>query len=215
MQHSPPTLFVIGSSTTLLFGPHLKRMTEGLYRYSRKGDDPREMSKAFRDLDAGQGASAGDSSMVRKYLQALDRAGSFHADVVLMHVGGHDIRNDPATGNNQVPLEEFRRNVEAIVEWFSRRGIRLVWLLAGPIDETLHNARSRSFHRFEKDLEEYNKAAESVLKRAAVEILDLPGFTRRLGPMAKLLKDHVHFTDDVVRLQAAFIAGYLMGAASR
>ena len=27
--------------------------------------------------------------------------------------------------------------------------------------------------------------------------------------MDQLLKDHVHFTDEVVKLQAAFIAGYL------
>ena len=79
----------------------------------------------------------------------------------------------------------------------------------GPLDEKLHNARCSKFHRFEADLRSYNDAAEAVLKRRGIPVLDLAGFTQRLGPMGQLLKDHVHFTDEVAKLQAAFIAGYL------
>ena len=32
--------------------------------------------------------------------------------------------------------------------------------------------------------------------------------------MNQLLKDHIHFKDEIVRLQAAFITGWLMKAAT-
>jgi len=204
-----PSLFVIGSSTTVLFGPYLKKMVEGVYRYSRKGEEPSEMAAALRDLDVPQGASAGDSSKVLEHLHSLDRAGGFHPDVVLIHVGAHDMKQDVETGRYQVPLGQYRLNVEQIVAWFQARDIKLVWIRIGPLDETLHNARSHSFHRFEKDLSDYNEAAEAILRRRAVPILDLPGFTRSLGPMDEILKDHIHFKDEIVRPQAAYIAGYL------
>ena len=149
--------------------------------------------------------------MVAEYLRSLDRAGGFRADVVLMHVGTHDIKRNPETGENQVPLEAYRRNVETIAEWFGKKGIRLVWLRGGPLDEKLHNARSKKLRRYEADLDAYNEAAEEVLARHGVPVLDLAGFTRNLGPLEETLKDHVHFKDDVVQLQAAFIAGYLAG----
>ena len=201
---------MIGSSTTLRFGPHLKRMLSGSFRYSRKGDEPAELRKAFEDLDTPQGASAGDSSMVLDYLKALDRAESFHPDIVLLHVGAHDIKRDVKTHKAQVPLDTYRRNVEAIVEWFRRKAIRLIWIRNGPLDETLHNARMKGFHRFEADLDAYNGTAEAILERNGVPVMDLPGFMKTLGPMDQLMMDHIHFKDDIVRLQAAFIAGYLM-----
>jgi len=130
--------------------------------------------------------------------------------VVLLHVGTHDIKVDVVTKTHQVPLADFKQNVAAIVDWFQRKQIELVWIQNGPIDEKLHNARSKKFHRYEADMDAYNAVAEAIMKKRGVPMLDLPGFMRNLGPLSTLLKDHVHYTDDVVRLQAAFIAGYLL-----
>lgn len=211
MHCLPPRVFIIGSSTTLLFGPYLKRMLAGVYRYGRKGEEPEALARALADLDTPQGASAGDSAMVLDYLAALERAGGLAADVVLMHVGAHDIKRRAPDGEPQVSRAEYGRNVEAIVAWFRCRGIPLIWIRSGPLDETLHNARSKGILRFEADLDAYNATAEATLNREGIPVLDLPGFTRRLGPLHELLKDHIHFQDDVVRLQAAFIAGCLAG----
>lgn len=209
MSRSLPKLFVIGSSATLLLGPYLQQMTAGVFSYSRKGEEASEIREAFTDLDVPQGASAGDSSMVLEYLKALDQTGAFKPDIVLIHVGMHDIKRNSQTGRNQVPLEDYRRNVGEIVEWFKARNIRLVWMRIGPLDEALHNARSKAFHRYQSDLDAYNEAADAIVNENNVPMLDLPEFTRTLGPMDQLLKDHIHFKDDIVRLQAAFIAGYL------
>ena len=210
MSHQLPDLFIIGSSITLRFGPYLKQMLSGFYEYSRKGDEPAEIKKAFKDLGIPQVASAGDSAMVLDYLKELDQTESFHPDIVLLAVGGHDIRRDVKTHKAQVSLENYRKNVDAIVDWFKRKRIELVWIRSGPFDERLHNARAKRFHRFQADVDAYGEAAEAILERNRVPVLDLRGFMSNLGPIDQLLNDHVHFKDDIVKLQAAFIAGYLM-----
>jgi hypothetical protein len=206
---SPASVFVIGSSTTLLFGPYLAQMLQGFYTYSRKGEEPDQIRAAFKDLDTPVGASAGDSSAVVEYLTTLDHT-EFNPDCVLMHVGTHDIKRDVKTREPQVPQEIYRRTVEAIVDWFSRKQIELIWIQNGPIDEKMHNERSKSFHRFEADLDAYNLAVQPILDQNQVAMLDLPGFMNNLGPLSELLKDHVHYKDEIVKLQAAFIAGYLI-----
>jgi len=147
--------------------------------------------------------------MVLDYLRDSDEIEAFGPDVVLLHVGLHDIKTDPNTRRARIPLAGFRKNVAAIVRWFESRGIQILWMRPGPLDEALHNSRSSAFLRFETDLHAYNEAADSILQRHRLPVLDLARFTRRLGPMNQLLKDHVHFVEDVVRQQAAFIAGYL------
>lgn len=200
---------MIGSSTTLLFGPYLAQMLQGFYTYSRKGEEPDQIRKAFQNLETAVGASAGDSSAVVEYLTTLDHT-EFNPDCVLMNVGTHDIKRDVKTHEPQVSPEIYRRNVESIVDWFSLKQIELIWIQNGPIDEKLHNQRSKSFHRFEADMDAYNLAAQPILDRNQVAMLDLPGFVNSLGPLSELLKDHGHYKDEIVKLQAAFITGYLI-----
>lgn len=206
-----PSVFVIGSSATLLMHPHLEAMLRGICRYSRKGHEEPALAAALHDTGAPADAVAGDTSMILAYLAALGRTGRFAADAALVHAGLHDIKRDRSTGAIRVPVERYKANVEVIADWFAGRRIRLLWLRSGPLDEALHNARSRDFARYEADLLACNRAADEVLGPRGVPVLDLEGFTRRLGPMARLLKDHVHFTDEVVRLQAAFVAGCVAG----
>ncbi len=204
-----PSVFVIGSSTTLLMHPHLERMLADICDYSRKGHEVAQLRRALDDLDIPAGASAGDTFMVLEYLHDLDKLTDFRPDLVLLHVGFHDIKRHAETGEIRVPLDRFRANVEAILAWFEQHRISLIWLLAGPLDENLHNARCKGFRRFEADLCTYNHEARRILKIHEVPCLDLADFTRRLGPMEELLKDHVHVTDSVARQQAAWLAGFL------
>lgn len=205
-----PQVFVIGSSTTLLFGPHLKQMLEGVYRYSRKGDEPAMLNQAFADLDVPSGASAGNSDRIVRYLKVLECDETFRPDVVLIHVGFHDIMRDKATGVIGVSIEAYRENVATINSWFKSRGIRLVWMTCGPLDEDIHNGGGRSKQRFNADMQACNEVVSQAAAEGNVELLDLAGFTSRLAPPAELFKDHVHVHEAYSKLQAAFIAGYLM-----
>jgi len=174
--------------------------------YARKegGDE------ALLNLDNPQGANGGDSARVLRYVKSRAEQGGFDTDLLLFNCGLHDIKKDPATGDLQVPLEEYRRNLESIVELVEGMSCSLVWIRTTPFDETEHNIRSQSkgFVRMTADGDAYNTVADDVMTRAGIPMIDLHAFTRNLGD--DLYLDHVHFTEPVREKQAAFIADWLM-----
>ncbi len=196
-------IHVIGDSISIQYGPYLKAYLEGLIEYSRKeGED-----EALLNLDKPQGANGGDSSMVRTFLDAKSRSGGIDADLLLLNCGLHDIKTDPQTGQKQVPLGEYRKNLEEIIRLVSKMRPKLVWIRTTPCDEKIHNVKQPAFHRFSSDVMEYNKAADQIMEKKGIPVIDLHGFTANLGP--DLYCDHVHFHDHVRQKQAAFIAGWL------
>lgn len=58
-----------------------------------------------------------------------------------------------------------------------------------------------------KDLEAYNRIAKEIIIDKNIEFIDLYSFTKHLGE--DIYCDHVHFTEEVRKLQSAFISGYL------
>jgi hypothetical protein len=62
------TVFVIGDSISIHYGPFLKKMVNEKYNYDRKGN----MEDALKNLDKAIGANGGDSSMVLEYLNSHD-----------------------------------------------------------------------------------------------------------------------------------------------
>ncbi len=77
--------------------------------------------------------------------------------------------------------------------------------------DTIHNTRSTAFHRYRKDVVRYNEIADSIMTANDVLIIDLFALTealeRELGE--SVYKDHVHFTPEVYRTQAAYLAGWV------
>ncbi len=206
MFHHGKSIYVIGDSISIQYGPYLKQYLNGLVRYSRKEGE----AEALLNLDRPQGANGGDSSMVLDFLRKFLADGKLSADMLLLNCGLHDIKTDPKTGKKQVPIDDYRRNLKEIVSLLGKSGVRLVWIRTTPCDERIHNVRNSQFHRFAADCEEYNRAADEIMQAAKVPEIDLYSFTKNLGG-DEIFCDHVHFTEDVRQKQAAFIAGWLMG----
>ncbi len=203
-------VYVIGDSISIHYGPHLARFLSGIAEYSRKEGE----EEALLNLDKPQGANGGDSGMVLSFLEAKARSGGIDADLLLVNCGLHDIKTDPATGARQVALEQYARNLRAIVRTAASMGPRprLVWIRTTPCDDAVHNSRNVGFHRFAADCAAYNRAADEVMAAAGVPSIDLYTFTANLGP--EIYCDHVHFTEPVREKQAAFIAGWVAGVKS-
>lgn len=201
-------IYVVGDSISIQYGPHLEGYLKGVMAYSRKEG----AEEALLNLDKPQGANGGDSSMVLAYLKERRRTGGIDADLLLVNCGLHDIKTDPATGAKQVPLDQYERNLRAILETVEPMRPRFVWIRTTPCDEAVHNNRpGLGFHRFAADCAAYNAAADRIMRAAGVPSIDLHTFTRNLGP--DLYCDHVHFHDAVREKQAAFIAGWLQAFA--
>lgn len=198
-----PRLYLVGDSISINYHEALEDLCAGRYHYTRKGG----LEHALSDLDSAQGANGGDSARVLTHLRALFASDIDVADTFLVNCGLHDIKADPRTGEKQVPLPEYRRNLGEIVSLVTGSGKRLIWITTTPVDEVQHQRHSRSFHRYEADLAAHNAAAAEIMERHGIEVIDLHAFTAGLGP--DIYRDHVHFTPEVSARQAKFIRASL------
>ncbi len=200
-------LFVIGDSISMQYGPYLKAFVEDRFDYARKGEGGAEPA----DLNLGSDVNGGDSSLVLSYLKAMLEKG-FKTDILLLNCGLHDVKTDPASMAKQVPLELYESNLKEIARVLKKAKIKTVWVRTTHADESVHNKPGMGFWRFGKDVVAYNAVADAVIAGAGFPSIDLHEFTKRLG--GSPFCDHVHFNEDVRRLQAAFIAGHLLALAS-
>lgn len=197
-----PCVFVLGSSLTIQFSPYLEKALSGRFRYDRKQDGGG--ASAADNLDIPQGASAGDSSMVLAYLRQRRIHDPIDAEILLLNCGLHDIKTDPATGERQVPIERFEDNLRESLKEARLMGLKVAWLRITPVVEAVHNARSKGFLRFSKDVDAYNAVADRVMAEVGAKIIDLHALCVSQLPQA--LIDHVHYDEKSRGEQALFIA---------
>lgn len=201
-QQSKPKLFVIGDSISMQYGPYLEQFLAGKILYERKQDD----GGAPQHLEVPQTPNGGDSRMVLEYLKVKSQDTSFNPDYLLLNCGLHDIKRNVENNQLQVSPDDYRRNLEAILELLKSRDIQVVWVRTTPVVDSIHNAKQVKFHRYAADLNTYNQIGDQVMNSHHIPIIDLYDFTRTLGE--DQFTDHVHYKEPARKLQAAFIAGY-------
>lgn len=198
-----PSIFLIGDSISIQYGPHLEEYLAGLVAFDRKSDD----GEAEKNLDVPVGANGGDSRMVLAYLQKKSREATFHPDYLVLNCGLHDIKHDPQTGVIQVTEKEYRENLLSIIELMKAKNIGLIWIRTTAVVDSIHNSKSKSIRRYATDVAAYNKIADEVFTTHGIPMIDLFDFTQKLGNEQFI--DHVHYNEPTRSLQAAYIAGYL------
>lgn len=192
------SIYLVGDSISIDYHPYLGELLAEGYCYRRKGG----LAEARRNLDLAQGANGGDSGCVLEHVREILAEG-LPEDVVAVNCGLHDIKRNPDSGEIQVSQEQYRRNLNQIVEFLHAAGKRMIWMRTTPVDEVQHRKCNGAFNRFEADLAEYNMTADEVMREAGVESIDLCGFTASLpGPW---FRDHVHFFPEISRAQAGYI----------
>lgn len=195
-------LFVIGDSVSIHYGPYLKKMIEYKFNYDRK----RGIEQALEDLDTPIGANAGDSKMVLQYLQEeCDKNTKY--DILIINCGLHDVRVDRFSNKIQVELKEYEMNLANIIEISKSMANKTIWVGLTPVIDEIHNSRKEGFLRYNQDVIKYNTAAKEIMEEHKIPCIDMYNFTKSLGD--DVYSDHVHFKEEIRKLQAAFIAGYL------
>jgi len=199
-----PSVFVIGDSISIQYGPYLQQYLENKFNYSRKMG----LAEAMKDLDIPEGANGGDSSMVLDYISNNESHREIpYTDYLLVNCGLHDIKTNLESGKKQIEIDMYEKNLLKIVTSSKSICKKLVWVNTTPCDETIHNAPHMLFYRFHKDCLDYKNIAEKVMNNNNIQIIDLYSFTLNLGK--DIYCDHVHFIEDIRQKQAAFIAGWL------
>ncbi len=149
-------------------------------------------------------ANGGDSRNVLARLSewVLSR----QADVVHVNAGLHDVKRPFGAQENAVPLAEYRRNVQAILERIDRDSkARPAWALTTPVNQKWHHER-KGFDRFEEDVLAYNRAAMEVCQELGVPVDNLFEVVMDAGRDRLLSPDGVHFTDDGYHLLGQAVA---------
>ena len=197
-------IYVIGDSISIQYGPYLEKCLGDDINYARKDGD----AEARLNLDNPAGANGGDSLMVLTFLDQAFKSGGIDADLLLVNCGLHDIKTNTTSGEKQVSIERYARNLESIVQTVANMKPLLVWITTTPCDERVHNREGMQFHRFAADCDAYNATADTIMKEAGVPSIDLHAFTLELG--RDIYCDHVHFHEHIREKQAVFIADWLI-----
>ncbi len=129
-----------------------------------------------------------NAAHTRNGLAKLDEwLGAGKWDAIHFNWGLHDLRHMD-DGKVQVPLDEYERNLDAIVSRLKKTGARLIFATTTPYPEGVTPVRIPA------DCRRYNEAALRVMNKHGVEIDDLHAFV--LPRMAELQRPlNVHFTD--------------------
>ena len=200
-------LFVIGDSISMGYGPYLEKYLGSGFDYSRKGDEGENLG--ISDISEEiKGLNGGDSSVVSRYVEVLEKTGSFHRDIMLLNCGLHDIKVLPGSEERQVPLDEYQKNLRRILSKVQSIAARTVWVRTTPVVSAIHNAR-KGFFRFEKDVLAYNESADQIMRAAGIIVADLYTFTFNHGLDENSVTDGVHFTPEMQMKQASFLAGFI------
>lgn len=200
-------VYVVADSISMHYGPTLEKCLAGKLAYDRKGGD-----EAFKDLNKGVGANGGDSRNVLNYLCECFANEIFKPDILLINCGLHDVKLE--NGLIQVPLDEYKENLQSIVALIQGHGPEMVWVRTTAVDDVIHNdlqhgeAKQGAFQRFEKDVTAYNAVADEVMKQEGVPVIDLYTFTCALGK--NVYCDHVHYIEEVRVKQGEFVANELI-----
>ena len=130
-------------------------------------------------------------------------------DIIHFNVGLHDIARHDEEGECAVPLEEYARNLRAIVEGF-RAGppVELVWASTTPVIDDRHR-REKRFIRRDADVRDYNRVAARVMRELDVAEHDLYQAVMRAGVEEAIGPDGVHPTVVGRELLAAAVSELL------
>ncbi len=198
--------FVLGDSISIDYGSFLKSFISERLDYGRKGEE------FYGKCDLNDLSINGrDSDCVLEYLKEAFSKG-FKTDIMLLNCGLHDVKTEPASGIRAVPEDRYAANLKEIAKILKSHSVKVFWVRISPVDDTIHNTRNSSFHRFNKYVTEYNNIADKIMREAGIPLIDLNSFTLKLGTPESIFRDHVHFIENVSRLQAAFIAGHILAA---
>lgn len=163
-QEGLPRVLLIGDSISMGYTIPVRKRLAGVANVHRIGENGGPTIKALDRIEAW----LGDSEW----------------DVIHFNWGLHDVRRD--TGDVQVSIEDYEKNLTTLVERLKQTGATLVWASTTPIPE----GASR---REPGDEVKYNAVAARVMESAGIATDDLYAFALdRLDRIQR--KANVHFT---------------------
>ncbi len=128
--------------------------------------------------------------------------------VIHFNFGLHDLRYMNAEGTHadnakqQVPVDQYEKNLETLVNRLKKTGARLIWASTTPVPEGAGG-------RMKGDAAKYNAAAKKVMDRHGISINDLYAFA--LPRLEEIQRPaNVHFTTEGSEALASEVARVIL-----
>lgn len=115
-------------------------------------------------------------------------------DIIHLNCGLHDLKKRLGQAQNEVPIDEYEKNVRQILHLLkSQTQATVIWATTTPVNESQEYREIKKFARFETEVTSYNAAAVRISKELDVPINDL-FIVGEAAMRASLMKaDGVHF----------------------
>jgi acyl-CoA thioesterase-1 len=197
-----PNVLILGDSISIGYTPFVKELLARKANVSRPALENGEPENC-------EGTTKGVQN-IERWLINSGAGNSIHQwDIIHFNFGLHDIKHvDPVTGENsndpkhpkQAELNQYRKNLEIIVEKLKDTGATLIFATTTPYpDKVGGTLRDPGMPA------KYNKAAVKIMNRNGIMIDDL--YTFMLPRMSELqLPENVHFTPDGYQALARKVA---------
>jgi acyl-CoA thioesterase-1 len=146
-------------------------------------------------------------------LARLDQwLGDTRWDVIHFNHGLHDLkyidergrRVDPSAGKQQIPIDEYARNLDSLVRRLKKTRAKLIFATTTPVPDG-------AVGRVPGDSRRYNAAALAVMKKHKIPVNDLCAFALERLDTIQRPRD-VHFTKEGSRLLAGRVAEHVRRA---
>lgn len=155
--------------------------------------------------------NGGDSANVLKHLETWAIAEK--PDIVHFNCGIHDTKRDKQSGKFQVPVEEYEKNLRAIVEKIRKEtGAKVIFATTTPINDDRAAAKrdKATYELLDASIMLYNRTAANVMRDLKVPLDDLNAVIGDGDERAKLMsEDGVHFTAAGTKKLAAAVAEFV------
>jgi len=190
-----PDVLIIGDSISIGYTKPLKALLQGKATVIHSPGNAQHSAYGLANLDAW----LGDTPWV----------------VIHFNHGLHDLKYVDAQGKNvaskneghiQIPLDQYKNNMEAIVARLKQTGAKLIFATTTPYPE-----KPSGPLREVGDAEKYNAVALDIMKKNDIAVNDLCSF---IGPRLGTLQrpKNVHFTEEGSSVLAQEVANKVLEA---
>ena len=181
---SLPRVLIIGDSISMYYTAEVRHLLAGKANVYRIPDNGKSSEYGLKNIDYWLGDG--------------------HWAVIHFNFGLHDLAIMPATGKEQVSLEDYEKNLKQLLKPLRASGAKLIWASTTPVPEGAH-ARS------EADVLAYNAVAKRVMDENRIPIDDLHALVK--ANMDKIERwqypKNVHFRAEGSVELAAQVAKYI------
>lgn len=203
------SILVLGDSIAIHYLPYLKTLLANDFTIIERSG----IAAARTNLDDPKGANCGDSRMMLSFLRSELPDECLGQRIVALNCGLHDIRTSPVDLSKRIGIEEYRDNLHLIFKHLLSKKQFVLWINTTPVADARHKLLCKHFLRFNRDVLNYNKAAEDVARAFDIPTANLHDFTKHLG--ANIYCDHVHFIPRIRLKQGEFVAAAIRSIAMK